>query len=514
MTTYYIDPVAGNSGNSGTSEGAPKSAYSQLTVAAGDVVRFKRGTTHTGAITLTDGVAGAPVTLGAYGNAGSAKPVLTHNGNVLTKNAWEYGVLEDLELRSTSTTSADLRIDRAQFVTVRRVDFRGVNDGWRMEAITDPGAGGRPFKDIVVERCTLIGHANAGLRWVIGTTSGTASIECSNLVVRHNVFDRIGLQPLWLNCQGRSFGVRDHRFFNVEIGFNQITNCCTASVTATDDDQALSLMNIRETALGPSRIHHNIISHCGRMQGAGLIVGLWMTGCTYCIVDHNEVSYITTTTADGGAIFLDANTAAGDEYATNNNLFFANVAHHNTNNKNGTPYTAVQANNSEGFSITRGASGNVFVCNVAYANNIGFHVVGNAQQNYFYHNVAADNDYGWYIQSNTGTTPAGQAQTLMNNIAWRNTVSDVYVISAGNVVLPQETYNLIGVISNDTLDGTSLSADPLYRGGDGASAYRLRAGSPAIAGGSPIAGYRDHAGRRFAAPPSLGAFEVSTGLSR
>jgi hypothetical protein len=76
-TTYYVDP-AGSDSNAGTSSTRPWRSLGKVNgfaFQAGDVVRFKRGGTWTGGLTLSrSGTASAPITVDAYGTG--APPVV------------------------------------------------------------------------------------------------------------------------------------------------------------------------------------------------------------------------------------------------------------------------------------------------------------------------------------------------------------------------------------------------------------------------------------------------------
>ncbi|MEJ3746027.1 hypothetical protein WEI85_22385 [Actinomycetes bacterium KLBMP 9797] len=70
--TYYVDPTAGNDANAGTSTGAAWRTLGKVSGYAfqpGDVVRFKRGGSWSGTLTLArSGAAGSPITVDAYGS--------------------------------------------------------------------------------------------------------------------------------------------------------------------------------------------------------------------------------------------------------------------------------------------------------------------------------------------------------------------------------------------------------------------------------------------------------------
>src|SRR5437870_863082 len=81
--TYFVDNAAGNDGNSGTSESAAwrtVGKVSNVTLAPGDRVLFKRGGVWSGPLTLAKaGTADRPITIGSYGSG--ALPVIQGPGD-------------------------------------------------------------------------------------------------------------------------------------------------------------------------------------------------------------------------------------------------------------------------------------------------------------------------------------------------------------------------------------------------------------------------------------------------
>ncbi|MBO4429366.1 MAG: hypothetical protein J5832_05370 [Clostridia bacterium] len=69
---YYIDPLIGYPENDGLSETSPLDTHKGLSLCAGDVVLFRRGTEYRGGI-HHKGLDGEPVTFGAYGNGDPPK---------------------------------------------------------------------------------------------------------------------------------------------------------------------------------------------------------------------------------------------------------------------------------------------------------------------------------------------------------------------------------------------------------------------------------------------------------
>lgn len=517
MATYYIDPDNGASGNNGTSEATPKSAYSQLTVAAGDTVLFKRGTTHAGQIALTNGTdANTRTTYGAYGTG--PKPILRHSASVLlrTTPAPAYLTVQNLTLwpSDTGTSVAGMRVDNPTYVTVSSCDFVGGYDGIRSDCVTSSSV----FNNNKIEDCTFTDCLNCGIRIVLGTTSGADSIVGHTTQILRNEFVGVGKDVLLLGTQGANVAAsRLHRYHTMTITDNYAHDCMASSPSPDDDDQCFSIKNLRETTLGNSVIARNRIVNIGRRTGgSALIVGYWFEGMTNVIVSDNVADNVMTPGGnDGGAFFLDANTAAGDEFTCTGNLFLRNVALNTNNNKAWTPYTSNQGNNSDGFTISRNASANVFASCIAVNCAVGFHVTGNCQVNYFYNCTAARCDYNWYLQTSSGDTPAGLAQVIRNCIGAHATVYDY---RHGSSPKADEQYNNFMIMNGDTADATTTQVDPKFVGGTrpiSADGVRLRSDSPLRREGvSYLTGagvYSDAGGRRARLPADLGAWQRRPG---
>lgn len=513
MATYYIDPDGGASGNNGTDPSTPKSAYSQLTVSAGDTVLFKRGTTHSGQIALTNGTdSSTRTTYGAYGEG--PRPVLRHSSNVMlrTSPAAANLTISGLKLwpTATGTSVAGIRVDNPTYVTISDCEFESGYDGFRADCVTSSSV----FNNNEISDCTFVDMLNCGIRIVLGTTSGADSIVGHTTRIVRNEFSGVGKDVLLLGTQGANVAAsRLHRYHTMTITDNYAHDCMASSPSPDDDDQCFSIKNLRETTLGNSVILRNRIVNVGRRTGgSALIVGYWFEGMTNVIVADNVADNVMTPGGnDGGAFFLDANTAAGDEFTCTGNVFLRNVALNTNNNKNWTPYNSNQGNNSDGFTISRNAENNIFASCLAINCAVGFHVTGNCQVNYFYNCTAAACDYNWYLQTNSGDTPAGEAQVIRNCIGAHATVFDY---RHGSSPKADEQYNNFMVMDGDTADATTTQVDPLFVGGtrpSTAEGARLRADSPLRrAGVSYLATggvYADVDNRRARLPADLGAWQ-------
>ncbi len=79
-TTYYVDLLAGDDGNDGTSAAAPWRTLAKVNAsefAPGDTIAFRRGQDWNGALHLSDsGTEAAPITVTAYGDDQAAPPAI------------------------------------------------------------------------------------------------------------------------------------------------------------------------------------------------------------------------------------------------------------------------------------------------------------------------------------------------------------------------------------------------------------------------------------------------------
>lgn len=512
-TTWYVDPVAGTSAGDG-SISAPKQRVTQLTVAAGDEVLTKRGTEHTwGQITCVSGNSAADPTV--YGTYGTGKrPLFSANNNVFLCGDADYITYDGLRVKPTLSTAAAFRMDRAQNIMFTDVEFDGTGgglDGIRVEAISTATP--------VLDNITILDsyfHDFAqgdGIRSVIGHVS--IPVSSTGWTVRRTLFERIGKAPARFTYQNQTFGSVDHIYRSFIFTDNVVKDSLLVTPTTVDDDQCLHFRNVRETVPGNSIIARNKIINCGRLTGDTTeITGYWFEGLKNVIVAENEITGLKAPDKDGGAYFLDSSCHLGTgcssystEYVSENNYFLNNRAYNIRGGRLCVPFTSTQCNNSEGFSITRGARNNYFYGNIVQDALIGFHVTGNADVNYFYNNTTVGNDYGWYVQTNNADTPAGVAQVLQNNLSYGNAVQDY----AHSTAFPKanETYNLIGTMSNDTQDATTLTGNPMLVGGTTLKTVeqaRPSASSIACNAGTPVASIH-FGGKRASHRPTIGALE-------
>ncbi|MHB0858289.1 MAG: golvesin C-terminal-like domain-containing protein, partial [Anaerolineae bacterium] len=213
---YYVDSVAGSDSNAGTSEGAAWKTLSKvnaMTFQAGDVVRFKRGGSWTGNLTLKwVGQAGNPITFAAYGTG--ARPILRNPGstsnltNAVTISG-QYQVLEGLLIRDAQNAGV-LVTSGGNDNVVRDVEITAAGIGIKCSG----------------QRNLLTGNYIHDLKMVVNTSGGD---------------DDYGAVAIWL-----------FNGYN-EVSYNRMINCKAPSYDYGDDGGAVEWWG---TADG-NNVHHN-----------------------------------------------------------------------------------------------------------------------------------------------------------------------------------------------------------------------------------------------------------------
>ncbi len=151
-TTYYVDSVAGNDSNAGTSTSTPWQSLAKvdsMTFAPGTQVLFKAGDSWTGTLTPHgSGSGSAPNTIGRYGTgaspivngAGAAEAVELHNVQY-----WTVAGLEITNESSTSGVRSGVVIDAQNVGLLHSIHIDGLDihdiDGVSANATKDSNAG-------------------------------------------------------------------------------------------------------------------------------------------------------------------------------------------------------------------------------------------------------------------------------------------------------------------------------------------------------------------------------------
>ncbi len=226
-STYYVDSVAGNDANSGTSSNAAWSSLAKIngtTFAPGDFLLLKNGSSWTGTLSpLGSGTSGNPIKLSSYGT-NSSRPLINGNGAtdaVLLNNQqyWEISNLEVINPGSgTSTERRGIHLAAANFGVVNHLyvsncfvhnicgrvdtsngDLVAKRTGGIVVEVTSESGTATRFNDITIQNCTILSVTNQGIVACANRSStsdypGTSAWNthyCSNLHIRNNVISDI-----------------------------------------------------------------------------------------------------------------------------------------------------------------------------------------------------------------------------------------------------------------------------------------------------------------------------------
>jgi polysaccharidase protein len=127
--TFYVDSRTGSDANSGSANApwASLQAVNGAGLQAGDTVLFARGATFEGGIDIqASGLAGAPITFGAYGTG--ADPVITGGDNGFDGHGNSHIVIRDVHI--TNMSGAGIISWGGSHWTIDNVDVNHVGTGY------------------------------------------------------------------------------------------------------------------------------------------------------------------------------------------------------------------------------------------------------------------------------------------------------------------------------------------------------------------------------------------------
>lgn len=254
MTIYYIDPSAGVNGD-GLTPATPKNTFAGITQVAGNVYKFKRGTTFNG--NLSNSIPGTSVArtqFDAYYNANGTdnlsmpRPIINQTATIGTYNSSAKDFIEyrNIELRSTLTVASDVNaiflghsgvVQNCKIVSnCGCIGSFGKNNvlisGNELDGVSHATgfsnniiSGGDPTQcdNVQILNNRLIHRGGASATNCIGISTSSATLTITNLIVEGNVIsppDGVDLNPNTLafgmrlsNCPGvivRKNNVRGH----------------------------------------------------------------------------------------------------------------------------------------------------------------------------------------------------------------------------------------------------------------------------------------------------------------
>ena len=234
--TYYVDPSRATNGEG--SEASPFNTFTGVTWTGNDFV-IKAGTTYTGTITVgASGTAEDHITIGRYGDAALANPVINGGTSVnylITVNAKNYITIENVKLQNA--VRGLLYIVGANTITVDTVEMTGLTGTGNYGAVYSQDSSNVKFYDCYVHHVA----GNGIHHWVTGvevwsdidstgwelhdsviTNCGWNGwqVESLSQVIEGNTFDLNGTNSsLQHNCYPIGSGeITDNSFLNSPAG--------------------------------------------------------------------------------------------------------------------------------------------------------------------------------------------------------------------------------------------------------------------------------------------------------
>jgi Chitobiase/beta-hexosaminidase C-terminal domain/Right handed beta helix region len=498
--TYYVDSVAGNDANAGTSTAAAWRTLAKVNAVAsfapGDSILFVRGGQWSGQLAPKgSGSATLPIVIDAYGSTASPLPQLNGQGlvetTVLLKNQ-EYWDIKHLEITNAGTSLGALRtgiyigaedfgsLDHIHLIDLIIHDVNG--DDASFKNITggvcfDITGSTIPtwFNDVLIDGCYVFNCSQHGItgvysQWTTRTlTTNTNWTPCTNVIIRNCLFEHCRRQGLiWRVTK------------NLLVEHNIFANCSDGAhgnaMFVFNTDDALIQMN---EAYG-TRFETGNPEPGQDASGFDIDFRTKRTVLQYNYSHDNGEGGIIATggpTADVGAeSFCDGSTIR---------------------------YNILQNNRRAGFRLS-GRMTNTHIYN-----------------NTIYISSTLPEPVDRIIEINDWSNQWPDGTNFYNNIFANYSSGASYLIGTGatNTVFDYNIfYNANGAAANQPVGSHQTSSDPLFLvGGSGGTGldtvdgYKLKTGSPALSNGRVIStnGGRDYYGNSVSstAAPNRGAYQ-------
>ncbi len=488
-TTYYVDSIAGNDANNGTSTSTPWQTLTKVnsvTFQPGDQILFKSGSLWTGTLAPKgSGSAAASIVINSYGTGN--RPVIAGAGasdtvSLFNQQYWEINNLEITNSALPVTNRRGIHVVGQNSGQLNHIYLRGLyihdvlgdekknqgaSGGIQIEVI-DPADVPTWFNDVLVENNTLVNVDRLGIhiwseffeRPLNGSYHGGPWTPSTNVIMRNNYLEDIGGDAVAPHMTDGAL-----MEYNVVDGFNA-------------------------QSLGNSQI---------------ISAGIWVYDGDHALMQYNE-AFHGHTDNDGMAYDLDS--------GTDSHIYQYNYSHDNDGGFqlicDDGAHKGMSQNHITRYNISQN-DGNTRVwrfCglelpNMKFYNNTIY--IGPA-----YHPVICVTCY----KSNSAYWWNNIFYNLGTATSWGDTKTNVnffdYNIFYGNHPLDEPP------------DAHKITANPLLvapgTGGNGLNTlngYKLQAGSPAIGSGMIVSnnGGKDFWGNPVPAncPPDRGAHQFSTG---
>lgn len=179
---YYVDAVAGLDSNAGTSPDQAWQTVTKVNAAAfqpGDTVLFKRGSVWaTSALTVTSsGVAGQPITFGAWGSASDPPPRLWR---IRVTNA-RHLVFQDMLIDHRKNQSDAISAVEVDHLTLRNLEVRNS----RLDCVNIDANSANSGSDNILIDGLYIHHCLAGTSAARADAHGITAYDADGFTIRH-----------------------------------------------------------------------------------------------------------------------------------------------------------------------------------------------------------------------------------------------------------------------------------------------------------------------------------------
>ncbi len=478
-TTYYVDSMAGNDGNSGTNSLLAWASLTNLNATVfnpGDRILLKAGTLYTGRLAPQgSGTAGSPIVIDLYGEgpmpridggASDMEALLLYNVEY-----WEVNHLEITNPEPSLPDLAGIRVHIRDFGRAHHIHLKNLY-----------------VHDVDGPHVNTLDQTGYGIYWHNeGDTvpSFFDGLQIENCHVKN------------VNCrgiQGRSGYSRSnwHPSINVLIRSNLVEQIGGAGITTIGTDGCL--------------IEYN------RVDGVGLVSqgnGIHPYKSDNTVIQYNEVSDCRRGSSEGWGYNSDGN--------CRNSLFQYNYSHDNEGG-----YHLIIGPDTGDWTV--GCVGTVIRYNISVNDGLKtldysptFNISGNVQDTHIYNNtiyIGTQRQPIELFRFHNGGGVWPDATKIHNNIF--HVAGSVYFIWGGSTDNAFSHNVWYGDILNPPVDpfGTTSDPDLMNPGSLAAKDYRVLFGSVAISNGMLIAdnGGLDYFGNTVSAStsPSIGAHEYQT----
>lgn len=269
-TTYYVDSVSGNDGNSGTGTGTAWKSLTKVngtTFAPGDRILFKAGGSWSGQLfPKGSGASGSPIVIDMYGTGNKPKINGGGIGAAVYLSNQEYWEINNLEITNDDDFSVDCNTSSV----------------WSRMGIKIFANNGTTMDHIYIKNCYIHdvdcyndGDKMSGGIGMVGENTGT---YYNDIKVENNTITKVDRTGIRLpDIAGYKVCT------NVVIRNNTLSDIGGDGITLKDSVSGL--------------VEYNVVNRSHNRSTASN-VAIWAYGCKDALIQYNE-AYNTQTTKDG-----------------------------------------------------------------------------------------------------------------------------------------------------------------------------------------------------------------------